>query len=221
MTELRRSYDEGCIAAHALDLVGDRWALLIARELFLGPRRFSAIRAGLPGISANILTQRLSALEGQGLLTREPLPPPAGTIAVYALTDTGRALWPVVAALARWGAGQPGHDPRRFISPAALMLSMAAEWRAVPLTLTAGFLIDGEAFSVTLDAGRYRVTRGAGAADLSFAGSANRLARVVYGPQTFVQSLAEGGFAFTGDPALARTFLDGFDLARPDPELPF
>ena len=104
MTEISRSYEEGCIAAHALDLVGDRWALLIVRELMLGPRRFGALRRGLPGISANILTRRLTGLEDAGLLLRRTLPPPAD-LAVYELTAAGLALWPVLRALCLWGGG--------------------------------------------------------------------------------------------------------------------
>lgn len=73
----RKGYNEGCLAAHALDLIGDRWALLVLRELMLGPKRFGALQAGLPGIATNVLTQRLADLERTGLLTRRTLPPPA------------------------------------------------------------------------------------------------------------------------------------------------
>ena len=111
-----RTYGEGCVAAHALDLIGDRWALLIVRELMLGPKRFGAIRAGVPGIATNMLAQRLVDMEAAGLLMQEVLPPPASILA-YRLTAAGEGLWPVIAALCQWGARQPGHDPRRFISP--------------------------------------------------------------------------------------------------------
>src|SRR5688572_32605339 len=77
--ESRRSYDDACGAAHALDLVGERWALLVVRELLLGPRRFTDLRAGLPGISPNVLTQRLEDLEAAGVVLRRRLPPPAAT----------------------------------------------------------------------------------------------------------------------------------------------
>lgn len=217
MTDSGRSYDEGCIAAHALDLAGDRWSLLIARELMLGPRRFGALRRGLPGISANILTRRLDGMAAHGLIRREMLPPPA-ELAVYALTPAGQGLWPVLRALCRWGAARPGHDPRRFISPAALMLSMAAMWRPDPgLDLCAGFGLGGEEFRVTLAGGRYHVARATAEGDLRLAaGSANRMAAVVYGPLPLAGSLAAGGLEFTGDPALGQRLLDGFRLGPAD-----
>ena len=86
---MTRTYDDGCGIAHALDLVGERWALLVVRELLLGPKRFTDLRAGLPGVSANILSQRLRELEAEGVIERTTLPPPAG-VAVYALTSRGR-----------------------------------------------------------------------------------------------------------------------------------
>lgn len=216
MPKTRRSYEEGCLQAHALDLIGDRWALLVVRELLLGPRRFGALRRGLPGVSANILTMRLVQMEATGLLV-------AGD--GYALTQAGRALWPMVREMCIWGAGQPGHDPARFISPASLMLSMAAMWRAPEaITVTVGFDL-GERFCVTVDQGRYHVAylvAQGDSGDLVFGGTTNRLAQVVYGPMTLADSLVTGGFSFTGDRALGQRFLNGFSLRRPlQPDLPF
>src|SRR6266516_1629899 len=99
-TVTKRSYDDGCAAAHALDLVGERWALLIVRELVLGPKRFTDLRAGLPSISPNVLTQRLSELEQAAIVRRRKLAPPAGAW-VYELTKWGLELEPVVIALGR------------------------------------------------------------------------------------------------------------------------
>jgi DNA-binding HxlR family transcriptional regulator len=98
-----RSYGQFCGVAHALDLVGERWALLVVRELVLGPKRFTDLAAGLPGIGTNILTARLRELEQGGVIARRVLPPPAGST-VYELTPYGRALEPVLLALGRWGA---------------------------------------------------------------------------------------------------------------------
>src|SRR5918998_1024633 len=95
-----RSYHDACGAAHALDLVGERWALLVMRELMLGPKRFSDLRGGLPGISANVLTQRLEGLEAAGVLTRRKLPPPA-SVQVYELTPWGYESEPIFQALGR------------------------------------------------------------------------------------------------------------------------
>src|SRR3954447_23283874 len=103
---IRRSYAQACGTAFALDLVGDRWALLVVRELILGPKRFTDLRDGLPGIGPNVLSQRLKELEDSGVLRRRTLPPPVGST-VYELTEWGRELDEVVIRLARWGARSP------------------------------------------------------------------------------------------------------------------
>lgn len=210
-----KTYGEGCVAAHALDLVGDRWALLVVRELMLGPKRFGAIRAGLPRIAPNILSQRLDEMAASGLIRHQMLPPPA-SVAVYALTEAGAALWPVIAALCRWGARQPGHDPRQFISPTALMLSMQALGQRAGPPVAAGFVLGGEAFEVRLGRGRYDVARVARpAAPVVFSGSANAVAGLVYGPLPVTVAAGQAGPGrFEGDPALAQGFVDRFRLAR-------
>src|SRR5919205_2844126 len=119
----RRSYEDACGAAHALDLVGERWALLVMRELMLGPKRFSDLRADLPGISASVLTQRLEGLEAAGVLVRRKLPPPAGT-QVYELTEWGYESEPIFQALGRWAARSPLHDPTLPFSAASFCLSL-------------------------------------------------------------------------------------------------
>ena len=96
-----RWYQDACGAALALEFVGERWALLVIRELMLGPRRFSELRADLPGLSANVLTQRLDGLERSGVVQRRRLPPPAA-VQVYELTDWGREAEPIFHALGRW-----------------------------------------------------------------------------------------------------------------------
>lgn len=212
----RSVYDEGCLAAHALDLLGDRWALLVIRELMLGPKRFALIRSGLPGISASVLTQRLEGLEAGGMLDRVTLPDPAG-VQVYALTALGRGVRPVLDALCRFGAGLPGHDPRKFISPTALMLSMAAmiDRRAArELSASAGFDLGRESFRGTLVRGRWEVERGAAEGEIVFAGQANALAPVIYGAKPLADWLGAGAVAFRGDPAAGQRFVDLFRLRR-------
>src|ERR687895_1821390 len=102
----RRTYDDACAAAHALDLVGERWALMVVRELVLGPKRFTDLRTGLPQASPNVLAQRLKELEEVGVVRKRRLPPPAAS-QVYELTDWGRELESVLIALGRWGARAP------------------------------------------------------------------------------------------------------------------
>ncbi|MFI9168362.1 winged helix-turn-helix transcriptional regulator [Streptomyces lincolnensis] len=120
----RRSYDQYCSAARALDVVGDRWTLLIVRELLAGPRRYTDLHADLPGVSTDVLASRLKDMERDGLTTRRRLPPP-GVAYVYELTGRGRELQPVLQALGAWG--QPELGERRPTD------AVRAHWFALPL----------------------------------------------------------------------------------------
>src|SRR5215207_2311211 len=106
----KRTYGDRCGVARALDVVGERWALLVVRDLLLGPKRFTDLRAGLPHVSPDVLSQRLRELEQAGIVRRGKLPPPAAS-RVYELTDRGRALEPALLALGRWGARVPMPAP--------------------------------------------------------------------------------------------------------------
>ena len=158
----RRRYDDACGAALGMDYVGERWALLLIRELLLGPRRFGEIRAGLPGISANVLTQRLNGLEAAGIVARHRLPPPANA-QVYALTPWGQEAEPVVLALAKWALRSPTHDPTLPFSAVSLMLSLkmllmrerAGAWRAC-----VAFRLGDDPYVATLADGALAVARG-------------------------------------------------------------
>jgi DNA-binding HxlR family transcriptional regulator len=120
----RRSYDQYCSAARALDAVGDRWTLLIVRELLAGARRYTDLHADLPGVSTDVLASRLRDMERDELVTRRKLPPPAAA-SVYELTARGAALVPVLTALAGWGA--PDLAERRPTD------AVRAHWFALPL----------------------------------------------------------------------------------------
>ncbi|MBV9335437.1 MAG: helix-turn-helix transcriptional regulator, partial [Solirubrobacterales bacterium] len=102
---MKRTYGDACGIARALDVVGERWALLVVRELLLGPKRFTDLRAGLPHLSPDVLAQRLRELEQGGVVRRAKLPPPAGS-RVYELTEWGRELEPVVLGLGLWGSSR-------------------------------------------------------------------------------------------------------------------
>src|ERR1700682_5998806 len=121
----KRRYDEGCAVAHALDLIGERWALLIVRELLLGPKRFTDLRAGMPGASADVLAQRLRDLSESGVVRRKKLPPPAGS-EVYEITEWGADLEPVITHLGRWGSRSATFDPAADSSVDSLVLSLRA-----------------------------------------------------------------------------------------------
>jgi len=210
----RSIYEEGCIGAHALDLLGDRWAILVIRELMFGPKRFGLIRAGLPGISASVLTQRLEGLEAGGVLRRIALPEPAD-LHVYELTKLGLAARPVIDGLCRFGAKLPGHDPSKFISPSALMLSMAAminRKAAREESFGAGFDLGRETFSGRLFRGQWRPERGPAQGDIRFRGSPNALARVIYGRMPLSHWIGTDSTTFQGDPVLGQRFVDLFQL---------
>lgn len=122
----QRSYNQYCPIAHTLDLVGERWSLLIVRDLLLGPKRFSDLREGLPGIGTNILTDRLKGLEQCGLITRRQLPPPAAS-AVYELTPYGQQLDGPIQALAQWGGQSLGaRQPNQALSRDTILLTARA-----------------------------------------------------------------------------------------------
>ena len=146
-----RPYNQYCPVAHALDLVGERWSLLLVRELQHGPLRYSDLHDRLVGCSTNVLASRLRDLETAGVITRRRLPPPAASN-VYELTESGRALAPVIAALARWGLRTLG-PPQGDAAPSPGWLEKALRTTVAPFAPSAriGFSIDGE--EATLDAG--------------------------------------------------------------------
>src|SRR5258707_2021092 len=120
--EEKRWYEEGCGLAHAMELIGERWAMLVLRELAYGPRRFSELKADLPGISANVLAQRLGELEERGLVRKVRLPPPA-SVQVYEATEWGLEATPLIASLGKWAARSPCHDPTLPMSHVSVMMS--------------------------------------------------------------------------------------------------
>lgn len=148
----RRSYDHYCGAARALDAVGDRWTLLIVRELLAGPRRYTDLHADLPGVSTDVLASRLRDMEQGGIATRRRLPPPASAF-VYQLTPRGRGLLPVLQALHAWGADDLGE--RRPTD------AVRAHWFALPLRARLQELGGGGVAEVQLDEGVFHVRLGA------------------------------------------------------------
>jgi DNA-binding HxlR family transcriptional regulator len=157
----RRTYGDRCGIARALDLVGERWALLVVRELLLGPKRFTDLRAGLPNIGPDVLSQRLRDLEANGIVERGTLPPPAAS-QVYGLTDRGRELEPVVLALGRWGSGAPVPGEDAPLGPDAAMLALKALF--TPSDGAQGryeVRFGDNVYDVRVDGARLDITRGA------------------------------------------------------------
>src|SRR3954452_17434821 len=146
----KRSYGEACRFAHALDLVGERWALLVVRELMLGPKRFTDLRVGLPHASPNVLSQRLRELEDARVLRRRRLPPPAAS-AVYELTEWGQELEPVLQSLGRWAARSlPESDSIKVDSFILSLRTLFVPERAADLDVTLALVLDEQPFRVHL-----------------------------------------------------------------------
>lgn len=185
------------------------------RELMLGPKRFSDIRADLPGISANTLTQRLDGLEKAGLVVREKLPPPASG-QVYGLTEWGYQALPVMGALGRWAVRSPGHDPSQHFSAVSLMLSfMAMNQPAITadFAATIGFRLGRENYVLTAKDGAIRAARGeAAGADVIFEGAPGAVAAAVYGGAPLAALEAEGALKVEGDRKVAERFITLFPL---------
>jgi DNA-binding HxlR family transcriptional regulator len=211
----RRRYGDGCGTAHALELIGERWGLLVMRELMLGPKRFSDIRADLPGISANTLTQRLEGLEAAGIVVREKLPPPASG-QVYGLSQWGYQSLPFMGALGRWAVRSPGHDPSQHFSAVSLLLSfMAMNQPAITKELDAriGFRLGRERYLLSIKDGAVGAARGEpDGADLVFTGTPGAIAAAVYGGVPLAELEAQSALAIEGDRALAERFVTLFPL---------
>jgi DNA-binding HxlR family transcriptional regulator len=158
-----RSYRQYCGVARALDIVGERWALLIVRELVLGPKRFTDLRHGLPGIATNVLTQRLKEMERDGIIARRVLPPPAAST-VYELTEYGREFEPIMLRLGAWGAKTLGERPPGFtLNGEWLMVAMKAMFQpeaATGVEATIGIVFEDGAFTVRLGDGSLDVEPG-------------------------------------------------------------
>jgi DNA-binding HxlR family transcriptional regulator len=210
---VRRRYDDACGTAHGLELIGERWALLVLRELLLGPKRFSDLRADLPGISANVLTQRLEGLEASGLLVRRRLPPPVSA-QVYELTDWGYEAEPIVQSLGRWAARSPAHDPTLPISATSIMLSLRTMFspeRASGLDARIGFRIGHETFLAQLENAEMKLERGdAGQGQAIFSGPGPLIAAAIYGKVPFAE--LEPALVVSGDLELAERFRSIFEL---------
>ncbi len=191
----RRSYDQYCTVARALDVVGERWTLLLVRELLTGPKRFKDLLGGLPGIGTNLLTGRLKALEEAGIVRRTTLPPPAGS-KVYELTELGRSLEPVVVELSRWGSrllGTPRGEDDLRPAWAAVALRSVFDVEAVRGSKeTYEFRIDGEVFHVRVEEGGVEARQGPAAEpDLVVAGATEAFVVVAasrMGPEEAVEA---------------------------------
>jgi len=207
--KVTKRFDDACGLAHALELLGERWAMLVLRELAYGPHRFSDLKTDLQGISANVLSQRLTELEARGLVRKTRLPPPA-SVQVYEATQWGLEAIPTIAALGRWAARSPLHNPALRMSHVSVIMSLQtllSPELAEGLDARIGFRFGDADYVTTLRDGRLDVgRREAVDCDVVFAGPPSAVAGVIHGGAPLETITVEG------DLALARRFVKLFPL---------
>lgn len=207
--ERKWRYEDACGVALALELIGERWAPLVLRELMFGPRRFSDLRADLPGISANVLSQRLTELERRGLVRKTKLPPPA-SVQVYEATEWGLDAAPVMRSLGRWAVRSPEHDPGLYVSAVSIMMSMQTMFdasRAGDMKARVGFRFGATGFVAEIRDGRFDARREEpDDVDVLFTAEPGQMAGVLYGGAPVQIVTVEG------DLELAKRFITLFPL---------
>jgi DNA-binding HxlR family transcriptional regulator len=204
-----RSYGDACGIARALDVVGERWALLVVRELLLGPQRFSDLRRALPLASSNLVADRLRELAARDVVRRRTLPPPAAS-RVYELTEWGRLLEPVVLALGTWGLQAPFPPGPTALSPASALIYLRGVARPDPAAGAVSCRVElGETvWAVRAEGGRVQVAAGEPAGpDAAVRTDPRTLVALVDDPPGLDAAVASGAVDVTGDPAAVRTLL--------------
>ena len=215
----KRSYGEACRFAYALDVVGERWALLVVRELLLGPKRFTDLRTGLPHASSNILSERLRDLEQSGVIQRRKLPPPAAST-VYELTEWGRELEPVVTKLGAWGARSPIAPESQEIGPDSIVLALRSLFdsaAAGEMNAAYELRLGEQRFRVRVAGGELELRRGGveePAARIAFA-DAPTFAAVLAGQLPFDDAIASGAAQVEVSKQAAKRFLRLFPMPEP------
>jgi DNA-binding HxlR family transcriptional regulator len=216
-----RTYGDGCGIAHALDLVGERWALLVVRELLLGPKRFTDLRDGLPKTSPNVLAQRLRELEEAGILRRRKLPPPAGS-SIYELTDWGRELKPIVLTLGTWALRSPSCPADAPVGIDSVVLALGTFFDAEAagdLTARYELRLGENAFDIRVADGAIEVDRGAADdPDAIIETDATTLSALIWERRELADALRAGHLTIEGDEGAVTRFLELFP--RPLPAVP-
>jgi DNA-binding HxlR family transcriptional regulator len=192
---------DGCGIAHASDLLGQRWALLVVRELLLGPKRFTDLRTGIPDISPNVLGQRLRELEESGIVGRRRLAPPAAT-QVYELTEWGRQLESAVLALGRWASGSPTFPRGAEMGPDSLVLALKSTFdpaKAAGLEATYELRLGEIPFRVQISDGRFEAAHGeAESPDATVRSDPDTIAGVVFGENRLGTAVDSGDLEIDG-----------------------
>jgi DNA-binding HxlR family transcriptional regulator len=213
-----RTYGDGCGIAHALDLVGERWALLVVRELLLGPKRFTDLRGGLPSASPNVLSQRLRELERAAIVRRRRLPPPAGSW-VYELTDWGRELKPIVLSLGTWAVRSPSFPSDAPVGTDSVVLALGTFFDAGAadgFSARYELRLDDSTFHVHIADGAIELDRGpAEGPDAIVETDAATFSAVVWNGRELDDALRAGDIRIDGDPGAVDRLLGLFP--RPEP----
>jgi DNA-binding HxlR family transcriptional regulator len=204
---------DGCGIAHASELLGQRWALLVVRELLLGPKRFTDMRSGIPDISPNVLGQRLRELEESGIVQRRRLAPPAAA-QVYELTDWGRELEPAILSLGRWASGSPSFPVGAEMGPDSLVLALKSTFdpgKADGLDATFELWVGETPFNIGVKEGRFEAERGeADGPVATIRSDPGTIASVVFGGNRLGKAVEAGDVEIDGSRratnALFRTF---------------
>ncbi|GGX76635.1 winged helix-turn-helix transcriptional regulator [Streptomyces fructofermentans] len=208
----QRSYEDSCGAARAMDVVGERWALLIVRELLFGPKRFRDLRDGLPRASQNVLSQRLKELEADGIVRRVQLGPPVSAQA-YELMERGRELEPVLMELARWGARAPAKSDAHLSTDAFMLLLKASHRRPgtnTPATAVR-VLVGTDAFDVEAEGSSIRVGRAtASKVDATVRSDVVTMRDLMFTGRTVSSAIADGTLEVGGDRSAAERFFTLF-----------
>jgi DNA-binding HxlR family transcriptional regulator/putative sterol carrier protein len=216
----RRKYHDGCAVAHALDLVGDRWALLVVRELLLGPKRFTDLVSGLPGASPDVLTQRLRELTEAGVVRRRRLTPPAASW-VYELTHWGGELEPIVLRLAQWSSRSPGMRYDAPLGTDSLVLSLKALFHgpaAAGLSSTIALHLGQDRFRLSVADGQLAVSRGeTDRPDAVLDTDQATLLSLLHTDRPLDEAMASGQLRVAGDRAVVERFRHLFPPPRPVP----
>lgn len=218
MATKKRTYNDLCGLSHALELVGERWAILILRELSYGPKRFTDIRSGLPSASPNVLSQRLRELEAHGIVSRRTLAPPAAS-KVYELTEWGRELEPTLRSLGRWAARSPHFPDSGHFSPSSLAMNLETMFladRAAGLDVTIGLRLADDAFVLRIAGGELTVERGeAERADALISTDPMTLIGILYYGEDLAAAEEAGAIRIEGDRAAVERLPELFELPQP------
>jgi DNA-binding HxlR family transcriptional regulator len=197
-----RTIEDGCGIAHSQELLGQRWALLVIRELLLGPKRFTDLRAGIPDISPNVLGQRLREMEESGIVGRRKLAPPAAT-QVYELTEWGRELEPAVLALGSWASRAPSFPLGAPMGADSLVLALKTAFqpeKAEGMDATYGLWLGELPFTIAVEEGKLEASRGeAEHPDATIRSDPGAVASVVFGGNRLGKAVESGAVAIDGD----------------------